>query len=409
MKTSILEQNEISSGVVELVQRLVDMISWPDRRQAMADVTNTLLNGKTRVAEDVFGWGRTAVSLGMNELQTGIVCVNDLSKRRKPTTEEKYPELVVDIRRIVDFGEPSASEFAHTLLLHEDDGEGRTFRTAEEGMARGKGSRRAYLVQYFEPPKLPTSSCDQNSSPKKTEYTDAIFDNVKLINAAADADPEAIRISVDTKATVNIGPYSRGGLSRGIQAVKAADHDMMLKEKLVPGGILETDNGKAFLFFTASNKTSDFLTDGIELWWKANQKRLSTVKRIVVNMDNGPECSGHRSQFLQRMVEFSDREQVEVRLIYYPPYHSKYNAIERYWGGLERSWNGYLLDSVETVLKRASNFMWRNVQATVTILASIYEKGIKLNAKRKIELEHRLQRSKQLPWWDITICPITVH
>ena len=102
MKTSVLEQNEIDMGVVELVQRLVDMISWPDRRQAMADVTNTLLNGRTRVAEDVFGWGRTAVTLGMSELQTGIVCVNDLSKRRKPTTEEKYPQLVVDIRKIVD-------------------------------------------------------------------------------------------------------------------------------------------------------------------------------------------------------------------------------------------------------------------------------------------------------------------
>ena len=232
---------------------------------------------------------------------------------------------------------------------------------------------------------------------------------MKLINAEADADPEAIRISVDTKATVNIGPYSRGGLSRGIQAVKAADHDMMLKEKLVPGGILETDNGKAFLFFTTSNKTSDFLTDGIELWWEANQERLSTVKRIVINMDNGPEGSGHRSQFLQRMVEFSDREQVEVRLIYYPPYHSKYNAIERYWGGLERSWNGYLLDSVETVLRRASSFLWRKVQSTVTIMTDVYEKGIKLNAKRKIELERRLHRSQQLPWWDITIRPITVH
>ena len=65
MKTSILEQNEIDIGVVELVQRLVDMISWPARRQAMADVTNTLLDGKPRVAEDVFGWGRTAVVLGM--------------------------------------------------------------------------------------------------------------------------------------------------------------------------------------------------------------------------------------------------------------------------------------------------------------------------------------------------------
>ncbi len=232
---------------------------------------------------------------------------------------------------------------------------------------------------------------------------------MKLVNAAADTDPETIRISVDTKATVNMGPYSRGGLSRGIQAVKAADHDMMIKDKLVPGGILETDNSKAFLFFTASNKTSDFLTDGIDLWWKTNKERLSIVKRIVVNMDNGPECSGHRSQFLQRMVDFADREQVKVRLIYYPPYHSKYNAIERYWGGLERSWNGYLLDSVETVLKRVSTFLWRKMQATVTLMTGTYEKGIKLNAKQKIRLECRLQRSEQLPWWDITILPITVH
>ena len=41
-----------------------------------------------------------------------------------------------------------------------------------------------------------------------------------------------IRISVDTKATINIGPYSRGGRSRGLKAVEASDHDMMLKEKL---------------------------------------------------------------------------------------------------------------------------------------------------------------------------------
>lgn len=68
----------------------------------MADVTNSLLDGKPRVAEDVFGWGRTVVTLGMSELKTGIVCVNDLSKRRKPTTEDKYPLLLVEIRKIAD-------------------------------------------------------------------------------------------------------------------------------------------------------------------------------------------------------------------------------------------------------------------------------------------------------------------
>jgi hypothetical protein len=232
-----------------------------------------------------------------------------------------------------------------------------------------------------------------------------IFENVNRENKRADADPESVRISVDTKAVINIGPYSRCGLSRGLRPVAAADHDMMTKEKLVPGGILEMRAGRPFLFFTESSKTSDFMADGIDLWWRENQSRLAGIKRLVVNLDNGPECSGHRSQFLRRMVDFSTREKLEVRLIYYPPYHSKYNGIERYWGGLERSWNGYLLDSVEGVLRRASHFVWRSAQTTTTLLKGVYEKGVKLFGQEKRELEKRLLRSENLPWWDITIRP----
>lgn len=166
---------------------------------------------------------------------------------------------------------------------------------------------------------------------------------------------------MDTKATVHVGDYSRKGKSRGLEPVKALDHEMMPKEKLVPGGIVETETGKAFLFFTDSNKTSDFLMDGIDLWWNSRRESLGDVNRLVINMDNGPECSGRRTRFLQRMVEFADTTGLEIRLAYYPPYHSKYNYIEHYWGGLEQSWNGYLLDSMETVLKRAGNFVWKGV------------------------------------------------
>jgi len=219
---------------------------------------------------------------------------------------------------------------------------------------------------------------------------------------------DTIRISLDTKATIHVGDYSRGGKSRCTRPVKALDHDMMPKEKLVPGGILEPASGKAFLFFTESNKTSDFIADGIELWWNTRKEELGLVRRLVINMDNGPECSGRRTQFLARMTEFSDQSGLEVRLAYYPPYHSKYNAIEHYWGGLERSWNGHLLDSVETVLKRAGNFMWRSVEPTVTLMTGLYEKGITLCRDEKKELEERLLRDEQLSNWDITIKPLTV-
>jgi Rhodopirellula transposase DDE domain len=81
----------------------------------------------------------------------------------------------------------------------------------------------------------------------------------------ADADPATLRISMDTKATVHVGEYSRGGQSRGLESVKAWDHDMRPKENLVPGGILEPVTGRAFVFYTDSNKTSDFMVDGLLL------------------------------------------------------------------------------------------------------------------------------------------------
>ena len=126
------------------------------------------------------------------------------------------------------------------------------------------------------------------------------------MNAAADADPETMRISIDTKATVNIGEYSRGGRSRGTEAVKALDHDMCPKQKLIPGGILEPVTGRAFLFFGTSYKTSDFMVDGLFLWWEERKQELGSLKQLVINLDNGPECSGRRTQFLFRLTEFAD-------------------------------------------------------------------------------------------------------
>lgn len=229
------------------------------------------------------------------------------------------------------------------------------------------------------------------------------------MNALADADPETLRISIDTKATINVGEYSRGGRSRGIEAVKALDHDMCPKEKLVPGGILEPITGRPFLFFGASYKTSDFLADGLLLWWEERKQELSGLKQLFINLDNGPECNGHRSQFLLRMTEFADITGLRIRIIYYPPYHSKYNSIERYWAGLEKSWNGYLLNTVETVLKRARNFFWKGMCAVTRLLDGPYEKGVKVCGNEKSELEQRLQRSPTLHWWDITIYPKLVN
>ncbi len=228
------------------------------------------------------------------------------------------------------------------------------------------------------------------------------------MNALADADVHTLRISIDTKATVHVGEYSRGGRSRGLEAVKALDHDMCMKEKLVPAGILEPVDGKSFLFFGTNYKTSDFMVDGLLLWWQYRQPELPEIKQLIINLDNGPECNGRRSQFLLRMTEFADLTGLCVRLVYYPPYHSKYNAIERYWAGLEKSWNGYLLSTVDTVINRARNFCWKGVRTMACLVDATYEKGVKLCGIEKRDLEQRLEQSEELSYWDITIQPKTV-
>lgn len=116
MKTSTLIRNGVSPEMVDLISRLVNLIPWPVRRSAMGDVTVSILDSKYRVAEDVFGWNRATVELGMNEFRTKILCVNDLSTRHKPKAEEKEPRLLADIIEIMDPHSQAEPRLRTTLL-----------------------------------------------------------------------------------------------------------------------------------------------------------------------------------------------------------------------------------------------------------------------------------------------------
>ena len=69
---------------------------------------------------------------------------------------------------------------------------------------------------------------------KRIEETDAIFENVARINAESDSREDSLRISIDGKAKLKIGDFSRGGSSRGLDPVKALDHDFAPKKSSLP-------------------------------------------------------------------------------------------------------------------------------------------------------------------------------
>jgi hypothetical protein len=213
---------------------------------------------------------------------------------------------------------------------------------------------------------------------KKLAQTDAIFDQVNKVNQAADADETRLRISLDAKAPIRVGLFSRGGLNRVV--VKGLDHDFHGQTpQVIPFGIYLPHPGELYLYFTATKVTSDFIVDCLTDFWTTVRERYPTVTTLVINLDNGPENHSRRTRFMQRITQLVDHFQLAVQLAYYPPYHSKYNPIERVWGFLEQHWNGSLLDSVETILNFARTFSFRQVQPTVHFVSKPYYAGAKLS------------------------------
>jgi hypothetical protein len=63
----------------------------------------------------------------------------------------------------------------------------------------------------------------------------------------------------------------------------------------------------------------------------------------------------------KKNIEFTDYIGKPIRLLYYPPYHSKYNLVERCWGILEKHWNGAKLIDAETMLEWAKSMTWKGI------------------------------------------------
>jgi len=187
---------------------------------------------------------------------------------------------------------------------------------------------------------------------------------------------------------------------------KGWDHDPPAKEKSVPYGILMVATGALMLLF-GSRETSDAWVDVLMMWWRQVRRAHRHVKRLVIYLDNGPKNSGRRTQFLKRMVQFADWSGLEIRLVYYPPYHSKYNPIERCWSALEQKWNGELLNCLEVVLRCARRMTWKGRHPTVKCIQGEYPDGVRVAPKEMKTYEARLQRSATLPKYDIVIKPKT--
>jgi Rhodopirellula transposase DDE domain len=238
---------------------------------------------------------------------------------------------------------------------------------------------------------------------KKIPQTDAIFENVAQQHALAKSNPRILRISIDVKAKVKIGNLSRGGYSRLQKAPIADDHDQKWDAVLVPFGIYELNTDNVFITFGNSGETADFIVDALEQWWSERQFMEDEFDILMIDLDNGKSVASNTKQFINRMVDFAKIVNKPIQLVYYPPYHSKYNPVERVWAALENYWRSLILDSVDNTLKIAQQMTWKGMNPIVSFIDKVYPTGVTLSSDDFNELNPFVRRNPDLLKWDVRI------
>ena len=225
---------------------------------------------------------------------------------------------------------------------------------------------------------------------------------VHRVNRRRIGDEGRHRISLEIKATVKVGPFSRGGYSR--QGATPVIDDFQTQTTLTPFGVLLPETGKSHVWSSQSKVTADSWWTGLRRSCRSGNRTVD-LHTLAINADNGRESNGRRTRWLKRLVALSDADQLNIQLAYYPPYHSKYNPVERVWGVLENHWRGEIIDSVEKVLGLARSMTYRHLKPSVRKVCKVYRKGVSVAKQAMQDIEARLERTEGLEDWFMKIVP----
>jgi hypothetical protein len=373
-----------------------------DRRQFMAEVVKGWGRGGATIAERELGWNRRTIRKGMQELEHGMSIADSFRLRGSKSTEHRLPNLLEDIRSIVEPQSQTDPSFDSTRLYTR--------------LSAAQVRHQLIEIKGYQHEELPTAEVIRQrlnqlgyglkrvakTKPiKQIPETEAIFKEVNRINQQADDDSTTLRISIDAKVGIKIGEFDRGGKTRA--KTVAYDHDFSTSPAITPYGIFLPEGNELFLFFVQSKLTADCIVDILSQWWMSVKDRFAHIRKLVINQDNGPENNSRRTQFMYRILEFAHKFQLTIQLAYYPPYHSKYNPVERAFGWLEQHWRGSLLDSVDTVVRFASTLTFKGKHPVVNLVEKIYHTGVKLTQQAMEQIEEKIYRLPTLKKWFVEI------
>lgn len=249
----------------------------------------------------------------------------------------------------------------------------------------------------------------KNLTMKSVEDRDEQFENIKETRAACEAAGIPV-LSIDTKKKELIGNFKRAGKVLCQGAPSSLDHDFgtFADAQIVPHGIYDTVRNVGYMSIGTSHDTSAFVCDNIaRVWDKYLHDQYPDANTMVLLCDGGGSNASSHHIVKQDLMDLADRLGMNIFVMHYPPYCSKFNPIEhRLFSQITRSWSGAPLLSVKDAAARAEKTTTTTgLKVCVDIVEETYETKRKINSDYENRSKNQIVRRERLPKWNYLIKP----
>ena len=130
------------------------------------------------------------------------------------------------------------------------------------------------------------------------------------------------------------------------------------------------------------------------------------MKKLILFLDNGPENSSRRRLWLKQLTNLSIKYNLIIQLVYYPPYCSKYNKIERVWARVQKEWRRITIETLDILIDCLNKITWKNVKMNGYLSTKEYETGIKISDyEMEAKINPHIIREEGLEKWSLIITP----
>jgi hypothetical protein len=215
-------------------------------------------------------------------------------------------------------------------------------------------------------------------------------------------------LSIDTKKKEMMGNFHRSGQCYSQSMRRANDHDFasFSQGQIIPHGIYDVNDNTGYMTLGITKDTSEFVCDNLlRVWTQHLQYRYPQAHTIMILCDGGGSNACSHYIVKQDLCKLSKRIGMNILMVHYPPYCSKYNPIEhRLFSQITRAWQGVPFYNIQFVKELTDNTT-TSTGLIVNSYINTKEYQIKrtVDNKFKTDFNNQIIFDEKIPKWNYLI------